>query len=130
MLKQTISYTNMFDTNTETNDFYFNLTEFEVVEINLMEDLASVGKSKDPRRVIPTFKRIVRAAVGQRIGEQFIKTEEFANAFIASNAYSQLFKTILGGENSEEKMTAFVQGIIPADMNVAQDALPVEAAKK
>lgn len=129
MLKQTISYRNMFDKNEVTNDFYFNLTEFEVVEINLMEDLKSVGQSADPRRVIPTFKRIVHAAVGQRIGEQFVKSEQFADAFLASNAYSQLFKTILGGENSEDKMTAFVQGIVPSDLDISQDALPTVEEK-
>jgi len=127
MIKQSITFKGLFDDQTtETADFYFNLTEFEIVEINLMEDLASVGKSKDPRKVIPVFKRIVRAAVGQRVAEQFVKTGEFADAFLSSNAYSELFKTILGGDNAEDKMAAFVQGIIPKDLDISQDALPTD----
>ena len=124
MLKKTITYKN-HDGSDETDDFYFNLTKMEVIEINLMDDLRAVGKSKDPKRIIPTMKRIVRHSVGQKIGDRFVKSEEFADAFIASDAYSELFVEIFGSDNAELKMTEFVKAIIPQDLPTAQDALPV-----
>lgn len=131
MLKKTITYKEFDENATEptTDDFWFNLTKAEVLEINLMDDLIAVGKSKDPKRIIPTFKRIIRYAVGQRIGQQFVKSEEFANAFIASDAYSELFVEILGGDDAEAKMAAFVHAVVPADVLEPQDRLPVAEKK-
>lgn len=128
MLKKTITYDSFSDVDGQTKDtadFYFNLTKMEIIEINLVDELSAVGKSKDPKRIIPALKRIVRAAVGQRIGDRFVKSEEFADAFIASDAYSELFMEILGSENAEEKMAAFVRGIVPEGIQLSQDSLPV-----
>lgn len=124
MLKKQITYKKFFGEDNDkpvTEDFYFNLTEFEVVEINLMEDLVAVGKSSNPRRIIPTFKRIIKAAVGQKIDDRFVKSEEFTEAFLASEAYSNLFIEILGSGDSEAKMAAFVKGLIPADMSAVKE---------
>ena len=124
MLKKTIKYKKFFtDENAEEveEDFYFNLTKFEVIEINLMEDLISVGKSTNTRRIIPTFKRIVKASVGQKIDNEFIKDDTFTEAFVASEAYSNLFIEILGSGDAESKMAAFVKGIIPSDMSSVKD---------
>lgn len=133
MLKKTIKYKKFFtDDSAEEveEDFYFNLTKFEVIEINLMEDLLSVGKSTNTRRIIPTFKRIVKASVGQKIDNEFVKNDTFTEAFVASEAYSNLFIEILGTGDAETKMAAFVKGIIPADMSSIKDfgdqeAIPV-----
>lgn len=124
MLKKEITYKRYFGDDGDKpviEDFYFNLTEFEVVEINLMEDLIAVGKSSNPRRIIPTFKRIIKAAVGQKIGDRFVKTEEFTEEFLASEAYSNLFIEILGSGDSEAKMAAFIKGIIPSDLSSVQE---------
>lgn len=127
MLKKEITYKKFFGPEAGkdiTEEFFFNLTEFEVVEINLMEDLISVGKSSNPRRIIPTFKRIIKASVGQRIDDEFVKSEEFTEAFLASEAYSNLFIEILGSGDSEAKMAAFIKGLIPADMSAIQEFEP------
>ena len=126
MLKKTITYKSFDGETEETDDFYFNLTKMEVFEINLMEDLAAVGKSKDPKRIIPTLKRIVRHSIGQKIGERFIKTEDFADAFIASEAYSELFMEIFGSDNAEQRMAEFIKGIVPSDVSTEQAPLPIE----
>lgn len=130
MLVKTIKYKD-YDNKEITGIFHFNLTKMEVIEINLMDDLVEVSQSKDRKRIVPVLKRIARAAVGQKIGDRYVKSEEFADAFIASDAYSELFVEILGAEDPEKKMADFIKGIIPSDLPVNQDALPaVEAEKK
>ena len=123
MLKKTITFIDENGVKAE-DTFYFNLTKAEVLELNLIDDLRAVGQSKDARRIITTFKRIVRHAVGSKIGSRFVKNEEYADVFMASDAYSELFIDILSGDDSTAKMTAFTKGILPEELSIEQDPLP------
>lgn len=116
MLVKTIKYVNPFNNEEEEQSFYFHLTKMEIIEINLLDDLQAVAASTDPKRIIPTLKRIVKAAVGQKIGEKFVKSEEFSDAFVASDAYSEMFMAMLGADDAAEQMAAFVKGLIPVGL--------------
>lgn len=114
MLKKNITYTDLDSNVTRTEDFYFNLTKAEAIELNLIEDLESVSKSVDPKAIIPVFKRIVRYSYGIRSREgKFMKEvdgESVANGFLASDAYSELFLDLL--KDGEQGVVNFINGVL------------------
>ena len=62
MLKKTMTYTD-FDNNTRTEDFYFNLTKAEVMEMEMGESggmakmLEKIVAEKDSKKIIENFRR-------------------------------------------------------------------------
>lgn len=128
MLKKEIDYKD-FDGKTKKGVYHFHLTSMELVEINLMEDLKAVTESNDPRRIIPTMKRLIRAAVGVQVGDLYVKNEDQAAAFMSSEAYSVLMVELCTGEDAESKTAAFIRAVAPTLFDEAekiknQDALP------
>lgn len=117
MLKKEITYAD-FDKPGEkiTQTFHFNLTNMEMWEVELQDELESVSKSNDPRRIVPALKRIIKASVGQRVGNKFVKSEEFANEFMASDAYSELLMELFTGAGAEKRTALFIKGIVPEDV--------------
>ena len=117
MLKKTITYTD-YDGNTQTEDFYFNLTKAELAEMELsteggMENmLKEVVDSKDNRRILEVFKDIVRRAYGVKTddGKRFVKTESDWLAFTQTEAYSELFMELIGNADAA---AAFINGVVP-----------------
>lgn len=119
MLKKTITYTD-FDGETQTDDFYFNLTKAELAELmltapeqDLRTHLRRIMRKKDGQEVIDSFKKIVRMSYGERQGNAFVKTEDVWNQFFFSPAYSELFMELV---TDAKKGAAFVEGIIPGDL--------------
>ena len=114
MLKKNITFTDLDSNVTRTEDFYFNLTKAEAIELNLIEDLESVSKSVDPKAIIPVFKRIIRYSYGVRTREgKFTKEidgESVANGFLASDAYSELFLGLL--QDGEQGVVNFINGVL------------------
>ena len=130
MLKKTIKYTDPMNDKEYEQEFYFNLTAAEVAEIHLMDEITAVSTSTDSRRIIPTFKKIIKAAIGERVGNQFEKSDSYANWFIASNAYSELFLEIFNSSTPEADVVSFIKAMLPVDMvrsideQTNQQALP------
>lgn len=116
MLKKQITYLNE-DGEKVSEDFYFNLTKLEIVEINLYDDLEEIARSKSPRRVLPALKRITKAAVGQRIANQFRKNEDYSDWFIASDANSELYMEMFEAEEPEKAIADFIKAIVPSDVS-------------
>ncbi len=136
MLKKTITY-NLPDLDDPgkslevTEEFYFNLTQAEAIEINIVEDLERVYASQNPRRILQTFKRIIQASYGERQGMKIVKNEDSAGTFLASEAYSKLAEEILFTPGAEQKMADFVRAILPTDWDAQkaklnQPQLPAE----
>ena len=98
MLKKTITY-NDYNGNERTEDFYFNLTKAEIMEMELgttgglAEMLTRIVAAQDAPAIIKMFKDIVLKAYGEKSpdGKRFIKSEELSTAFSQTEAYSQLF---------------------------------------
>lgn len=120
MLKRTITHA---DTNGNeiTKDYWFHLTKVEVLELQIMDDIEAVYSSNDPQRIIPTLKKIIRYSVGERFGDDFEKSERFANRFISSDAYSELLmKMLFENKNAEEAVVEFFRGILPVEAQFTQ----------
>jgi hypothetical protein len=117
MLKKTIEYTD-FDGNPRKEDFYFNLTEAEVTEMEMSTDgglvkkLEKIVAEKDSRRIIEAFKDLILRSYGEKSpdGRKFIKNEEIRNGFAQTGAYSILFMELA---RNAEAAAAFVNGILP-----------------
>lgn len=128
MLKQTITYTD-YNGNERTEDFYFNLTKAEVMEMEmstsggLTETIQRIVTAQDAPAIIKIFKDIVLRAYGEKSldGKRFIKNDELREAFSQTEAYSQLFMELA---TDADKASKFVNGIMPADMQGKQPSFP------
>ena len=117
MLKKTMTYTD-FDGVQRTEDFYFNLSKAEILEMELGTDggmgemLRRIVAAQDKKRIINMFKDIVLKAYGEKTpdGKRFVKSKELSEAFSQTEAYSDLFMELA----TDGKAAAdFVNGIIP-----------------
>jgi hypothetical protein len=120
MLKKTITYTD-FDGNERTEDFYFNLTQAEVVEIEhsvnggLSLTLQKITKNQDATKIVKLFKDIILKAYGEKSddGRRFMKSKEITDNFIQTEAYSELYMELA---TDDEKAAEFINGILPAKL--------------
>ncbi len=120
MLKKTIEYKDYND-NLRKEDFYFNLTQAEVVEMEteqaggLAEMITRAVNAKDMPAVIKIFKDLVLRAYGEKSpdGKRFVKNNEVRDAFAQTEAYSILFMELA---TDADKAAAFVKGILPANL--------------
>lgn len=118
MLKLRRTYVD-FNNLSRTEDFYFNLTQAEVTEMELSVDgglvemINRIVAAKDGKQIIALFKDIVLRAYGEKSpdGKRFIKTPEIRDAFAQTQAYSDLFMELA---TDAQKAAEFVNGIVPA----------------
>ena len=121
MLKKTITYTD-YNGNERTEDFYFNLTKAEIMEMEmsttggLAEMITRIVAAQDQPAIIKIFKDLVLKAYGEKSadGKRFVKSEEIAAGFSQTEAYSILFMELATDADAAAK---FVNGIVPADMS-------------
>ena len=117
MLKKTVTYTD-YNGSERTEDFYFNLTKAEIMEMELTTVgglsamIEKIVAAKDGPTIIKTFKDLVLKAYGEKSadGRRFIKSPEIAEAFSQTEAYSQIFMELATDDEAPAK---FVNGIIP-----------------
>lgn len=130
MLKKTITYTDYNGTE-RTEDFYFNFTKAEVMEMEmsiaggLAETIKRLVNEKDQPAIIQIFKDLVLKAHGVKSldGKRFMKSDEIRESFAQTEAYSILFMELATDADAAAK---FVNGILPANMN-AQNGTPALA---
>jgi len=117
MLKKTITYTDYNEVE-RTEDFYFNLTKAELMEMEmgavggLSGMIEKIVSAKDAPAIIKVFKELVLKAYGEKSadGRRFIKSKEISDAFAQTEAYSQLFMELATDADAASK---FVNGIAP-----------------
>ena len=120
MLKKTITYTD-YNGVQRTENFYFNLTKAEITEMELStagglaEMIQRIVDAQDAPSIIKVFKDLILKAYGEKTadGKRFVKSEEISSAFSQTEAYSILFMELA---TDAEAAAAFVNGIVPADM--------------
>ena len=121
MLKKTITYTD-YDGVERTEDFYFNFTEAELMEWQLVTNggltsyVQKIVDAKDQPRLITLFKELLLKAYGIKSddGRRFIKSEKISEEFSQNPAYSILYMELV----TDDKLAAeFVNGIIPAKLS-------------
>ena len=117
MLKKEITYTD-FNGETQTEDFYFNLSKAELTELVLVQEggleehIQDIVDSNNGREIIDMFKKIIRLSYGRRSpdGRLFRKKDEFFEDFEFSGAFDVLFMELaMDGDKGAE----FIAGIIP-----------------
>lgn len=117
MLKKTITYKD-YDGNTRTEDFYFNLTKAECMELEmsttggLSNTLDQIVKMQDNKKIIEVFKELILMSYGEKSpdGKHFYKSKEIRDAFSSTEAYSELFMELA---SDGDAATAFVTSVIP-----------------
>lgn len=117
MLKKTKTYTD-YNGNERTEDFFFNLSKAECIEMNLTTDggldayLQKIIDTKDVPKLIKEFKDLVLKAYGEKSadGRRFMKSDEIRQAFAETEAYSDIFMELVTDANAAVE---FVNGIVP-----------------
>ena len=123
MLKKTITYTD-YNGITRTEDFYFNLTKAEIMEMQLSTNggldvmIKKIIDSQDAPSIIKIFKELILKAYGEKSddGKRFVKSKEISEGFAQTEAYSQLFMELATDTDAASK---FVNGLVPAAANNA-----------
>lgn len=121
MIKKTITYTD-YNGVERTEDFYFNLSKAELMEMELGTDggftelLTKIVKTKDVPSLTKIFKEFIFRAYGEKSsdGKRFIKSPELSEAFSQTEAYSILFMELA---TNDEKAAEFMNGVIPSDLS-------------
>ena len=120
MIKETITYTD-FAGNERTEDFRFNLTKAEVMELEmstkggLAEMIQRIVAAQDQPAIIKIFKDLIIKAYGVKSpdGKRFIKNQEVVDEFVQTEAFSELFMELATDADAASK---FVNGIVPASL--------------
>lgn len=123
MIKKTIKYTD-YDGNEREEDFFFNLTKAECMEMELSTDggmenfIKKIINEKDNKRIVEIFKDIIIRSYGEKSldGKRFMKSPEIAANFVATEAYSELFMELSTDADAAAK---FINGVIPKVPNNA-----------
>lgn len=117
MFKKTIKYTD-YNGVERSEDFYFNLSKAEIAEMELSvngglsELIKKITNTQDTKQLIALFKDLILRSYGEKSldGKRFIKNEELREAFMQTEAYSELFMELA---SDADAATAFVNGITP-----------------
>lgn len=128
MLKKAITYTD-YNGVERKEDFYFNLSKAEVMEMELGTEgglsdmIQKIVAAQDIPSIAKIFKDLILKAYGEKSadGKRFIKNPELSEAFSQTEAYSELF---MGLATNPEEAAAFVNGIMPGNIEGPKDTLP------
>lgn len=121
MIKKTITYVD-FNDKSRTEDFYFNLTRGELIELEMgqtggrsfSDHLMEISASNDNKRILETFKDILRMSYGVKSedGKRFVKTPELFAEFTQSEAYSEfLLELLSNGDAAAQFVNGLVRGL-------------------
>lgn len=121
MIKKTITYTD-FNGGERTEDFYFHLTKAEITKMEMSvnggmaERIQRIVSAQDQPAIIEVFEDLIKKSYGVKTpdGRGFVKRKEDLEAFMATEAYSQLFMELATDSDAASK---FVNGIIPSDLS-------------
>lgn len=122
MLKKTITFTDYNGTQ-RTEDFWFNLTKAEVLEMELMTKgglesyITKIVSTQDIPSLVKYFKKLILQSYGEKSddGRRFIKSKELTEEFKQTEAYSNLFMELATDADAAAK---FVNGIVPNDIDL------------
>lgn len=126
MLKKTMTYEN-YNGVKITEDFYFNLTKAELMELELCKSggmaaaIKKIVNTSDTPELVKVFKELILKSYGEKSddGRRFVKNAEITEAFSQTEAYSDLFMEL--ATNSDSAIE-FINGITPGDNITAEQA--------
>ena len=125
MLKKTITFTDYFGEE-RTQDFYFNLTKTELMEMNLSADggverlVEKMIQTKDNKKLVNYFKDFILRSYGEKSddGFQFMKSSEISRKFEQCPAYDILFMELA---SDADKAADFINGVVPKELSEKMD---------
>lgn len=152
MIKKTVTYTD-YNGEKRTDDFWFNLSEAELAEMEVsvhggyLEMIKRIVRAKDVPEIAKVFKQLLIRSYGERSadGASFYKVDASGNPLwrnlVSSAAYSKLYLELSA---DDEKAAEFVNGVMPpvdeekrkeaqkqieAELN-GESIVPIDAAKE
>ena len=135
MIKKVIPYTD-FDGNPRVEEFWFNLTKAEMMDLGLSKDggydkyMEQLMHSTKVGEAIEVFKKILLLAYGKKSldGRKFEKSPEITADFVATQAYSDLYVELA---IDPDKAAEFMNGVMGADVRkmVAENEAKAKAAE-
>lgn len=125
MFKKTIEYTD-FNGEKRKEDFYFNLTKAELLEMQLSASgglqayLMRIIETKDMPKLVEIFKEIIKKSYGEKSldGRHFVKNADVWERFECSPAYSELFMELATDDNAAAE---FVNNLLPDDYKPSEE---------
>lgn len=123
MLKRAINFED-FEGNATTEIFYFNISEPELIELEVEFDkgfkamLESIIEAKDHKNIVKRFKEIVLLAYGEKSvdGKRFVKNDRLREEFSQTAAYGALFMELATDDNAA---VIFLKGVLPKKLTGA-----------
>lgn len=124
MLAKPITYTD-YNGVERTETFYFNLSQAELIDMQLggkdglySNKLQKMINNHDAAAIVATIKEFVLKSYGEKTddGKRFIKSPEISEAFMQTEAYSQLITELL---SDDAKSSEFILGIMPQALREA-----------
>lgn len=117
MYKKTINYVD-YNGNQRTEDFFFNLNQTELKEMELTTvggfgaKVERIIAALDMPEIYATFKDIVFRSYGEQTadGKRFIKSPELSLAFSQTEAYNVLMEEITSDAKAASE---FINNVIP-----------------
>lgn len=121
MFKITKTYTD-FNGNERKEDFYFHLTEAEVMKMQLgttgglAETIERLISLQDGPAILEVFEDLVMKAYGVKSadGREFIKNQALRDSFAQTQAYSDIYVELA---TDADKAAKFINGILPANLS-------------
>jgi len=121
VIEKAVTYENL-DGVKVTKTFYFNLTKAELAEMAILSEdggglatqIRAIQESDDPELTLKAFKSVLERAVGRRVGDQLIKTDEVRSEFMNTEAFSEVFMEIF---TNPGVAVSFIKGIVPSSLH-------------
>jgi hypothetical protein len=116
VLKKVVNYVD-FEGKERSDTLYFNLTEPEVVRLDvqfeggLEEYINNLDVDIAPENILNLFERVIKASYGEKgeDGRHFIKNEEMMDMFNQSAAYAALFVELV---QNADQAAIFFNGLL------------------
>lgn len=117
-----------FDGNMIEDDFYFNLTEQEITEMQyeipggMVAMLQQIVGAKSTPELIKYFKDLILRAYGKKDpdGVHFRKSKEITDDFTSTNAFSQIYMRLATDEQAAQE---FINNVMPKK-RAANESVP------
>lgn len=120
MLKKIIAFED-YDGNKREEDFYFNLSKAELIEMyasvsgGFDNELKALVSAQNQPELMKRFKKIIMESYGVKSadGRRFVKSKDLSEEFEQTEAYTNLLMELL---SSPDAAAAFINGIMPKEL--------------
>lgn len=117
MIKRTLTFEDPFTEESVTQDYYFHLSKADIIRImgrdregDWEKYVQNVVESGDSDTIFNFIEDIIKQSVGKRTPDGlFVKPRDYAEAFVASEAYGELVVELIQNEKMAEE---FFRGVV------------------